>query len=291
VGFVFLVPVVAGFVSLRHARGLPVALAVAGPAAAAVAASLLGIYPLAPRLSLFIAPALILLAAEGIRILAAALSARAPVADRIWFLLMATAALAVAVRTDFKEWRVIHRREDTRPLVEILEERNTQGEPVYVFGRAGTAWLFYTTDWNAPDLARIRGWSALLSSSGLAFRNAPTRGHRVRDEGLDLAFPYRGRVELLGIPTGQGPDSGVRSRATPDPGWAENEARRIRAASDSAAWVFLASFLPASRDALAGAISSLGGREVLRLERTHALLLRYQFPRDTVAASRPSGSR
>ncbi|MDF2775909.1 MAG: hypothetical protein K0S86_5410, partial [Geminicoccaceae bacterium] len=84
-----------------------------------------------------------------------------------------------------------------------------------------------------------------------AHNNAPTRERAVSVvEALMLARPYRGRVELVGLPTGRQYRTSTRSLSPsvrleelavpsqPDTGWALVEAQRMAIAAKPRAWVF-----------------------------------------------------
>jgi hypothetical protein len=102
------------------------------------------------------------------------------------------------------------------------------------------AWLFYSTDWAAPDIEQL-GWAMRVSGPGkLGHENGPTRGQRPRGEGTELVYDLRGRRILLGTSSGvQGrPMFGYLPRQ-PDRGWAANEAQRMQDAAHSRVWIVL----------------------------------------------------
>ena len=224
----------AGLARIRRGGGaLGLAAAPLVPVAIAVAA---GIYPLAPRLFVFAAPLLILLVTAGAGLLADRMSpARRPVAYAALSLVLVAAPLRFALE-DLVRWS---RPEHARPLIERYL-RDGHGEPVYVHPGALPAWAFYTTDWGRPDTARLAFLERMGSSGGPAFENAPSRGHAVSGEGEGLSREYEGRTEVYGVATGSFwpallPDSAPR----PDPGWAANEAARIRRLRAPAVWVLV----------------------------------------------------
>ena len=110
--------------------------------------------------------------------------------------------------------------------------------PVYVFSRDVPVWTWYTTDWAHPDTARARHLIEAASTTGPNSGNATSRGRAVSNEGADLSV-VNGRRELIGIPTGiEARAAGSPEREAPDPGWATNEATRIRAAATPDVWLF-----------------------------------------------------
>jgi hypothetical protein len=126
----------------------------------------------------------------------------------------------------------------------------SRGEPVYVAGRSFPLWVFYTTDWRSPDVARL-AWAASIAGAGSpAHNNAPSR-HRVRvEEARDLARRYHGRTEIVGLPTGRQYRTSTRTMdpglqpidyalpLQPDTGWAQVEVDRMASAAHGRVWVF-----------------------------------------------------
>jgi hypothetical protein len=167
-------------------------------------------------------------------------------------------------------------QEDIRSLVELIDRRGA-GEPIYVFSRSVPGWLMYATDWREPDVNRILEIARLVGSSGPFFRMASSRNKPVDHEGWDLRFAYGGRNVLLGIPTGQAIGFGAGWREETDSGWAANEAARLRAASDSSAWVLLTWYLPKARSGLEEALRTIGGVGTVTAVTNRAVLYRYRF--------------
>ncbi|MGH7505699.1 MAG: glycosyltransferase family 39 protein, partial [Longimicrobiales bacterium] len=226
-----------GFSMVARRRSLTEALLLAGPIAVPFIASALGLYPVNIRLVLFAVPGLAILLAAGVPRFLAALPGRArgmALLASVGFL------LGPALLRDAIEALHPHHRQETRPLVTALAREGEPSEPVYVSAAAIPAWLFYTTDWSAPDRERLRWFAVQAGSSGPAFHSRISRGRPVRKEGFNLVRSDGVRPEIVGIPTGQRhltPSGGLGLSDRPDPGWAENEARRIRGAAPSAVWV------------------------------------------------------
>ena len=254
------------------------------PVFGAVAASVVRAYPVAPRLLLFAVPGLALLIAAGTEVVTAWLSRHWPVA---W---LAAAGVALAFLPGLDAARQLvqpYEREATRSLIARFREQHAPGAAIYVFARGIPAWLFYSTDWRTPDLGRVRERIAVVSSTGPAFRNAPSRGRAVVMEGDSLRYAAGDWTELVGVPTGTGPDSlGIPSPA-PDSGWADNEARRLQEAGGPEAWVLLSSFQPMVPDQLEAALARRGGTRSLREDRPGAVLMRWTFPAPAVSPVAP----
>ena len=279
-----LLPAGIGALRLRRTHGRAVAALLLLPILAAFAASAVHRYPIAPRLMLYSAPLWILLVVAGLDELGERLvGRRAP-----WLLAAAAAAaLVLPLRNAVAELLSPSRPQDIRPLVRLFQQQHAAGDAVYVFGRAVPAWVFYTSDWGAPDLVRVEVLGKLVSSGGVAFRNRETRAGPVRKEGRDLVFTYRDWSELIGVPTGQGPTTTGSGSELPDSGWAENEAARLRAAGRPRAWVLLSSYRAAIPGLLLTAVQQQGGTLIDRVETTQSLLLNFQFPD---SAGSPTGS-
>jgi hypothetical protein len=217
-----------------HRRGQgPYALLLWVPGVAPLLASALGVYPIATRLMLFAAPCWVILMAVGIIAAARALHRLVPKVPERW---VAASLLLPAVTTGSASL-LYERDQQMRPLVQELSSRWQPGEAVYVFHRVVPAWLFYSTDWADPDLERL-AWAMRVSGpGGLGHENGPTRGSRPHGEGKDLVYELNEHSALLGV------SSGVQGRrmsgyvSGPDPGWARNEAGRIRNAASHGVWI------------------------------------------------------
>ena len=274
-GAALCLPVAAGAVGLaRRGRGWLLLIALV-PLGVALLASAARLYPVAPRLLLFAAPLVALLLAEGAAVVAGLLARWRPAP---WLGLGAAALLGLPVLDAARGLAAPPEREALAPLVRLLQREARPGATVYVFGRAVPAWVFYTTDWRAPDTARVRHHVALVSSTGAAFRHAGPRGHPVREEGDSLAYRFGAWTELVGIPSGTGPDSLGVNGAVEDAGWADNEARRIQAAGGPEAWLVLSSYRAGLPALLDSALVRRGGVLAARHVAPGAEVSRWRFP-------------
>ena len=206
------------------------------PLVVTVAATVIGAYPLALRLSLFTAGLLLVPLVAGVEWIVAAVAVtrrsrvRALVAG--WLL-----ALPVTIAVpDLMRWSA---PQHSRPIIQWYEAE-AGDEPIYIHPGALPAWAFYTTDWSAPDTARLAFLSRIGSSGGGAFENAPSRGS-VIGEGADQVLTYKGRREIYGVPVGLQMHAFIgRTKYQPDSGWTDHELARIRAETDRAIWVLFA---------------------------------------------------
>jgi hypothetical protein len=280
---VLLLLAVGGVVTLARRRGLEYAVLIVGPIVAALAASMLGRYPIATRLVLFAAPSLAILVATGSVVAATRVERSWPAIRARWVLfLLLYPSVIPAVTLAFappNDWGILS--VEVRPLAQLFRERGG-GEPVYVFPRAVPAWVFHTTDWSAPDSARLRWVAQVAGARGLGFVNGPSRGRRPIGEGTGMVYQYAGGKELYGTSTGvQIRTGGGYNSLEPDPGWAESEAWRMRAAARPFIWVVLSDYAHGPLDEgafLLKAVAAAGGEVVFRKAAADAELLRVYFP-------------
>ncbi len=272
-----------GVIRVARGRGPEYAMLVAGPILAAFGASALGGYPIATRLLLFSAPLLAILVAAGAVMVATRLEQSWPPLRARWVLLLLlypsvvlAATLAFAPPADWGFHGV-----EVRPLAEIYRNR-AGNEPVYVFPRAVPAWVFHTTEWSAPDTARLRWVADIAGPSGPGFVNGPSRGTRPPGEGAELVYTYQGRRELYGTSTGAQGRVGVGYMPPePDPRWAENEVGRMRAAAQPHVWIVMSDYAHGSLDEraiLMRAVQAAGGEVVYSSATADAVLYRVRFP-------------
>jgi len=165
----------------------------------------------------------------------------------------------------------------------------SHGEPVYIAARSFPLWVFYTTDWRAPDSERL-AWGASIAGAGRpAHNNAPSRGRVRQEEAGSLARAYRGRIEIVGTPTGRQYRTSTRTLnpsltpvqyalpLEPDTGWAELEVSRMASAAHDRLWVF-GSHMFALDGAEPGLVSELQRRGVrLVMERRQGSTVAYQL--------------
>jgi len=268
---VLVVPWLLGLATLA-VRRRAVALLLVLPLLAALLASALRLYPAAPRLLLFAAPAQIILVVAGVARVAEALGPR----RRDLLLGIASAGLLVLpLREAWRGWRTPPERESVRQLVRWFLRDHRPGAVAYIPGRTVPAWLYYTTDWRQPDLSRIERLTAAVSSTGPLFYQRPSRGTSVLAEGDEFSFSYRDWQEVIGVPPGRGPDSTGQRRAGTDPGWAENEVRRLASAAAPQLWVIVTTFEISEPYPLGPALAAAGAHESGRLLTPGGIAMRF----------------
>ena len=286
-GSVFALVWLAGIWTLWR-RGRVGAVLVAAPLVLSAVACALGLYPVMDRLFLFAAPLTLIAYAS----LVTRLVELARVRVGSGALAAATATIAIAVAPTHVD-RIAH------PVYfavgkQIIADVDSmsRGEPVYVAARSFPLWIFYTTDWNAPDVDRLR-WAASIAGAGApAHNNAPPRGRARLDSAELLARRYRGRAEIIGMPTGRQYRTSTRSLnptlmpdqlalpLQPDSGWAELEVTRMAEIARPRLWV-LGSHMFAIDGAEPGLVAELQRRNVrLVMERRQGSTVAYhvEFP-------------
>jgi hypothetical protein len=234
---------IAGLVVLfrRHRAGL---LLLVAPFGLAILASAFRLWPLTPRLLLFVAPAVFLTVAAAL----AALARLAPARARIPAL-MAAALLVVgaSARGSAQELRSPARNE---PIPRIMQEIATQREgeaTVYVSARLVDACTYYSV-WH-PDRARLVGVSTATACT--------IRGTRV----VFGSWPVDER--------------GVAGKAIPA-GWVAAEREKIRQAAKGELWLLFASGVSGA-DALLPAIEQDGAVPVSRTQLAVITVYRYRL--------------
>ena len=185
---VTLLSAVGALVLLRR-RGLPVALLVVLPFVAAAGASFARLWPLTPRLLLFLVPALLLLLGAGLWALVSLL----PVRARGFALgLLGALYLVPASVYDARALRSPKRRDDVAPLVRDFMAARKGPALMYVVGHGTPSWLFYTARWREREGEAFR-FAAERADVATHFQ---TRGCITQEPGLRVAFGPTGADAL-----------------------------------------------------------------------------------------------
>jgi hypothetical protein len=253
--------VLAGVLGARAYRQGRGAWLLIGPLIVTGAASVVGAYPIAPRTLLFAAPLLFLAVGLGLARMLKLAWGRIGVVAGVFctaVLVLIPGTLAVRDVLYTPPW------EHLRPLLQRISAQRKAQDVTYISAGALATYAFYSTDWSAPDRARLAMLERVAHPGGPAFQNAPSRGRPVQaTEGQSLAWRGPEGLELFGIPTGIETDVHVRHAVEPDSGWAVHEANRIRSAMGRGdAWVVLSNMYP-SEVALADELERAGLRVTL----------------------------
>jgi hypothetical protein len=116
-----------------------------------------------------------------------------------------------------------------REGVRFVLQQFREGDVLYLYSRAVPAWIFYSSDWKSHERERRQWLQQASAATGPNAGNIPSRRTAVVNEGAKLKRPYRGGWEVVGV--GEGIFRSIRGPAAggPDPGWEENEFRRVAA--------------------------------------------------------------
>jgi hypothetical protein len=271
----------AGAWRLRQRYGWGILLLTTTPLFGTLVGSLVGIYPVSLRLTLFAAPLVQLLLLSGVDLAMIRLS-NAP-ARRAWTLVGSALTIPLLAVSLLQVGRAEH-PEDVRTLVEELSRRR-RDEPVYVFAGSIPPWTYYSTDWRAPEYARLEFVASVAGAGGPAFENAPSRDSLSRGEGAGLVYRTPAGVELYGLATGieWTPSLGPLKRS-PDEGWAGHEAGRIAATGAPAVWILMSHFVGSELE-LYRELERRGGCATYVRNLDNAVLVRYTLePHQSAAA-------
>lgn len=269
-------------------RSRTAALIVALPMLFAVLASAHRFYPVMDRLFLFTVPLTMIALASLLTFVVE----RVPAPRRMVAFVAASALIAVAAAPT-----VVRRL--TRPVFfavgkQIIADVDSmsRGDPVYVAARSFPLWVFYTTDWAHPDTARLR-WAASISGAGAAaHNNAPSRGRVQPREATNLTRQYRGRTEIVGLPTGRqfltttrSLDARIQAHQLalplePDTGWGALEAERVASVARPRAWVFGSHMfnLDGAEPALVAALQANSVRLLMERRQGSTVAYQVEFP-------------
>jgi hypothetical protein len=246
------------------------------PLAAAIGASALRLYPLVARTVLFCIPLLLVLLCAGIRAVQDALPrSRVIVGATGAFVLLAPGAgisLSRAVSPN--------QREDIRSLLDDLKSGRAQGEPLYVYVRSIEPWTYYETDWHRPEAGPFELVRRVAGHDGEACFENGRRDAVTAREGDDFVWHGADGPVLLGLASGASVSavSGGGRPPEPVPGWAGNEARRIREAAHPIAWLLFTHALKDEESRLLDAVERSGGSRIGQLTSEGAIAYAYRFP-------------
>ena len=260
IGLLFALTAAAGVAVLLARRQLATVTLLLAPLALALAASALKLYPAASRLSLWASLPLAMLVGAGAAAVAAATRGRLVALMIVGALVFLPGALA----------------QRTLPNSRLLSARQLprswpESRAVYVSPGGVPAWLFYSTDWNAPDLARV-DWSVRaidLGGPASMFRWRPSAVSAGQGLPGTLLSRRNSVTELIGRASGLDfVHDEQKWRTRPDPEWATGELARLKAAARPCVELLLIDIHPAEYAALHEEIGRAAG--VVRTRMTNA---------------------
>jgi hypothetical protein len=214
-----------GIVRLVSSQGYWVALLVVGPTVGVIAASVVRVYPLAPRLTLCFLPGWLLCIALGADSWLARLAALRLSTSGLGSLIsvvMVVCCAGLLVGRGLAQWARLSAAR------ELTHWARTGTGPVYVFMRGIPQYLFYSTDWNRPDLRRIMFVHEQSRAGAPFFENGPSLPPA--PEAMLRPLWIGGDSLMLGQPDGLY----VRARigwsgARVDSAWVRTEVERLEA--------------------------------------------------------------
>jgi hypothetical protein len=245
-----------------------------GPGVLTLGASMAAVFPIAPRLTLFLLPALIVLVVAGLTeaVELLPLHARRPG--------LAVGAAVILLPMEFVGMARTFAPEPSgrfQELVRALQTRRRPGEPVYIFARSLPAWIYYSTDWNRPDSLRVEFLSRAAGAAGAAFENLPSRGRVSEPNPGTVVYGSGASAELLGLPSGmEWREVQEHVGLRPDSGWVGIESGRIERVAHPAVWV-LASGYYAPESELFERLNQSAVRWSFANVRNGSVLARYEF--------------
>ena len=179
----------AGAIVLWRRHGLPAALLVLLPIVATAGASFARLWPLTPRLLVFLVPTLVLLLGTGLWALAGLLPARTRGPA---LMVLGVIVLLPAMVTDTRLAREPRRRDDVAPLVRNFMSARQGPAMMYVVGHGTPSWLFYTARWREREGEAFRVASRRANISA----HFPTRECITQEPGLRVVFGPTGSETL-----------------------------------------------------------------------------------------------
>lgn len=249
-----------GVISLVRRHSASAALVVVLPIVAVAGASFAHLWPLIPRLLVFLIPTFILLFVVGLWTAANLLPARAR------GLALASGALFWVPGAVFDARTVAEptRRDDAGPLIREFSALPKESTIVYVVGHATPTWLFYSTDWDDRESEAFR-FAAARANTPSHFE---TRACLQQEPGLRVVFG----------PTG----SGFKDDST-----LAREATWLAAQPERDVWVLTISYEHEAGHVMDEHMQGQDARLVAEQSREGAELRAYQFPGDNAPRRAP----
>ncbi|MFN0178311.1 MAG: glycosyltransferase family 39 protein [Gemmatimonadales bacterium] len=241
-----------------------------GPLPVLAALAVFRVFPIAPRLGLFLAPIVTLFLAAGLVSWIDATRRRWIPGLAIGLIVLMPAAATVRLVLD-----PIRTRAHARPLLEEMARLRRADEVTYVFARGAPEWLYYTTDWRDPDRDRIAMFeSEYRFPDGLTAPSGLARGRPPDPIGDQLRYRYRGAAEVYGQYSGFIARTADLEHREPDPGWADAERERIVRGNPPCLWLIVLHGARQERRALEKALELAGYRDWTVLTSAGSLIQR-----------------
>ena len=256
---------------LRRDRASGIALV--GPLLLTIAAALAGRFPLALRVTMFIAPVLYIVLADSIDHYSVLFERRTGLRP---FRALALLVLVVPALVSLQHAVRPERWGPVKAVVRDLARAAAPTDALYIGAGSLPVWAFYSMDWAHPDRRQLQALAVAASSNGYAFENRgefPVSEDQLRPDPMSELH----LKQIWGRATGMRwtPRGGFHP-LNPDPRWAMGEARRIARVRASTVWVLTSHMFGAGTE-LREAIAVCGGRPLADLGRGNVGLTAHAF--------------
>lgn len=241
-----------GFIALLRRYGTSVALLLVVPFIAVGAASFARLWPMVPRLLLFLVPTLVLLLVAGLAAAARLLPGRTrgPALAGVGALFLIPASMF-----DTRTIEQPRRRDDVAPLIRDFSALHTDDAIMYVMGHGAPSWLFYTVRWGQRDGPVFQYAKARANTAA----HPSTRGCVQQGPGLRTVFSPMGKAAST--------DSMLAAEAA----WLAAQPQRE-------VWLLAISYELAAGHKLDRQLLAHGATRTLERSRSGAEMRRYRFP-------------
>lgn len=242
-----------GIIALARRRGLSVTLLLLVPFVAAGAASFARLWPLSPRLLVFLVPIVVLFPVAGMVAAADILPVRA---RGLALTAMGVLFLASGAATGVARLKEPRRRDDVAPLIKDFWPLRTSGNALmYVVGHAAPSWLFYSLPWDRRAAPVVRNAIALANFAA----RSPVRSCLQQDPRLRTVF------------SGMGPGATTDSALAAEAAWLSAQpAREV--------WLLTISYEHEVGHKLDAQLRARGAEQTLERSRNGAEIRRYRLP-------------
>ena len=253
------------------------------PILATVFMSMLGKYPMGPRLLIFLSPCIFALIGIGLAELLRLARMRQTVAGPVGAMLI----LAWSAPEAFANMGDPETEKGGRLAVRRVLSTDA-GTPVYILPAGLPSWAYYSTDWERREPARLDYFARVAASTGPAALNG-----LMEEAPGGIRHPrYRmssGRVEVIGRRSGLAyREPNGFDQARPDEGWAREEVGRIVELGRPYVWVFGAHWVDNLLPELQAEFGRRGIEVVERIPDQGALAIRVRVA-DSLTARAASG--
>jgi hypothetical protein len=239
-----------GVYAAARKRDFPVLLLTLGPIVFTVTLAILRIYPVAPRLWLFLLPLAISGASIGVttvwRMLRSYLPQRAAAVTvaaclalvlLIWGRPQLNMAVAAADTLRGLSSSQTQAEIARAAVLRILQDGNC--DPVYIASRGMPSWFFYSSQFSPDTPIRFVKLRQLMKFDSPTFFEASPETVRLPDSGERFDLQSGCRREIYGLASGTPAKEVWQADRRPIPGWARNEVDRIARYSEDGFWLYL----------------------------------------------------